>query len=228
MLMFRYFIDNPHEIAVFIKEEDGTLPPDSTAYACLVTSESISKAEAETTENSTGEPDFAAGSPPGEPDSAAVSPPGEPDSAAVSPPDKEPNPPPAEIPSEEDGIRPTEASPVENDENDRETDKAKHEIIKGRFVGGGEKIEIHVNGIPERNGRKWVIEKFKDWSEDNKNWSYDKVYTEFAKKYPRVTSGRPSEEWVARKDEIHETQGKTCCGRYKKVNKEELQEMYTL
>ena len=95
------------------------------------------------------------------------------------------------------------------------------DIEKGRFLGGDEEIEIHVNGIPERKGRKSVLKLFKDWSEDSASWTYDEKYTEFAKRYPRVTGGHPRDEWVAKKDNDEQTEGITCCGRYNKIRRED-------
>ena len=164
MIMFRHFMEHPEEIAIFLKEKEGDVPPDSTAYASVGSNDG--------------------------------------------------DPPPEEINDAEDGKA---NKSVEND------------VTKSRFVGGDEEIEIHINGIPERNGRRWVLQLFKDWSADNPSWSYDKAYSEFAARYPRITGGRPKEEWVARKDGNDEVWCKVmCCGHYKKVEKEEAHSVYVV
>ena len=147
----------PHEIALFLKEEEGCIPPDSTAYPS--------------------------------------------------------------VGNNDDASPPEDTNAAEGSQGNKDD---KNDVTKSRFVGGDEEIEIHINGIPERNGRKWVLELFKGWSEDNPSWSYDQVYSKFAARYPRITGGRPKEEWVAREDRNEEAWCKViCCGRYKKAKKEE-------
>ena len=66
--------------------------------------------------------------------------------------------------------------------------------ITGRFVGKEEEIALHPDGIPEQCGKKWVEKLFTDWLKNG--WSYDQAYVKFKEQYPRVTSGRPGDEWI--------------------------------
>ena len=148
-------MEHPDEIALFLKEDEGCVPPGSTAYSS--------------------------------------------------------------VGNNDDASPPEDANAAEGSEGNKDD---KNDIRKSRYVGGDEEIEIHINGIPERNGRKWVLELFKDWSEDNPSWSYDQAYSKFARRYPRITGGRPKEEWVAMGDGNDKVCSKIS-GRYKKGKKEE-------
>ena len=58
-----------------------------------------------------------------------------------------------------------------------------------------EEIELHPDGAPEEFAQKTIQKLFKDTSKEN--WDYLKVYEQFAKMYPRVTSGSPQDPWVS-------------------------------
>ena len=82
--------------------------------------------------------------------------------------------------------------------------KAEGKPITGRFMGKEEEITLYPDGIPEQSGKKQVEELFKDWSKTD--CRYEDAYENFQRLYPRVTSGRPRDEWKAKGDDDNE-----CC-----------------
>lgn len=91
----------------------------------------------------------------------------------------------------------------EGEQNDN-AEKDEEQNIRGRFIGKEEEITIYPEGIPEQTGKKYVENLFVGRS-SNPNWDYHKMYDDFKKKYPRVTTGRPKDPWVRHdetKDEV--------------------------
>lgn len=59
------------------------------------------------------------------------------------------------------------------------------------------KETLYPQGAPELFGQRRVEKLFENWSKEDK-WHYLEAYKEFARMYPRITSGKPWDAWVSK------------------------------
>lgn len=97
-----------------------------------------------------------------------------------------------------------EAGSLDDEARDGKDNAEKVKLITGRFMGKEEEITLYPDGIPEQCGKKRVEKFFEGWSKTG--WRYEDAYEKFLRWYPRVTSGRPKDEWIAKGDDDND-----CC-----------------
>ena len=85
--------------------------------------------------------------------------------------------------------------PESDEDNDKTTEEAA-ESETCSLLEKYEEITLYGDGAPEETAQKRVDKLFEDWSKED-DWHYLKVYDEFTKMYPRVTTGKPWVPWVS-------------------------------
>ena len=87
-------------------------------------------------------------------------------------------------------------------DKDKDEEKDGEQRIMFQFMGKEQEITIYPEGIPEKQGRNWVVDRFEE------KMNYHEVYTKFKEHYPRVTKGKPWDPWV--NDKKSDTEGNRC------------------
>ena len=83
-------------------------------------------------------------------------------------------------------------------DKDKDEEKDGEQRIVFQFMGKEQEITIYPEGIPEKQGRNWVVDRFEE------KMNYHEVYKKFKKHYPRVTKGKPWDPWVNDKSQTRE------------------------